>query len=317
MLRNLLCLSALTLGAAKVDGTCFLNSADAVSDALDASVYIWAAYKRCGNAGHNIQCEIDIASAVQSVNAMANVIMKVVNKCKPLQEHNQVCGMKIGKLTSALAELTASSGRIAQNCPGLKPLVIPTANTKLEYPLRCAVDLKDSAKGIFSAVKKFQSARKTCEAKGPDCTVDSLDVASAISDLGSFVAGSVGQCKRATAQPANSENAMCAQGAADALAQAIQVASDAMQIKKACAPPAPRAVPAPLIAHEQLIEVQVPQSRLYEKEGFMGMMGVSSSATNYFLGALLPLTAIVGFVGGRRYANRRATESRECLSDCE
>merc|ERR1712194_554760 len=78
------------------------------------------------------------------------------------------------------------------------------------------------------------------------------------------------------------------------------------------APPAKKAAP-PAVD-------MLATSRLYseKKKDAKDQTAIGASA-NLLLAAFLPVTAIVGFVGGRFYANRRASteQAREFMSDNE
>jgi len=61
-----------------------------------------------------------------------------------------------------------------------------------------------------------------------------------------------------------------------------------------------------------VVVVEVQQPRLFELDG-----KAPTSSANLILGAFLPVTAIVGFIGGRLYAGRRSQQTREFMSDNE
>ena len=83
-----------------------------------------------------------------------------------------------------------------------------------------------------------------------------------------------------------------------------------IDLSKACEAPAPAVVALP-----EVVEEQVP--RLYEQNA--QEVNIASVSPNLMLGAFLPVTAIVSFVGGRFYANRQARveQTREFMSDNE
>merc|ERR1712072_808825 len=98
-----------------------------------------------------------------------------------------------------------------------------------------------------------------------------------------------------------------------------------VELSKECEPSRRRRkspAPAPVTAPVTVVEVQVP--RLYSNEenddGKKKQDDASAPiSVNLMLGAFLPVTAIVGFVGGRVFANRRSrtTQTREFMSDNE
>merc|ERR1711959_682982 len=63
--------------------------------------------------GAAIKCEIDVASAVQSVTDMATIIAKAVDTCAgDLGAGNAQCGMAAGSLVSAASGLAAGTGSL-------------------------------------------------------------------------------------------------------------------------------------------------------------------------------------------------------------
>jgi len=99
--------------------SCTLQSAEAVNDLLDSAVFIWAAAKRCGKPGDAVKCEVDISSAIESLNAMANVLVSAVRSCGHLvvdhSGHGE-CGITVSELTESAAGLAAASGELAESC---------------------------------------------------------------------------------------------------------------------------------------------------------------------------------------------------------
>lgn len=117
-------------------GMCIIDSGEAVSDAMDAFMFTWAAMKRCGpsqeapaqpvkGASHTsfqipveepLKCEIDIASAVKSVNSMVNVVLEAVEKCHGFHIMNGECVVVAGSLSEHTAGLAAASGEVLREC---------------------------------------------------------------------------------------------------------------------------------------------------------------------------------------------------------
>merc|ERR1712139_383887 len=142
------------------------------------------------------------------------------------------------------------------------------------------------------------------------------DVVSSFAGMGGYLAGAVGQCTRTTlfnkdAAKADTRKELCAQAANDLVHHTMEVAQSGVQLSQKCEQkPAPPPA-APILT--DVIQSQVPAARLYEQNG-----KVPSGNANLILGAFLPVTAIVGFVGGRYYASNRASgEAREFMSDHE
>jgi len=315
----LLSLVGLVAGVTPVEkATCAVDSGEAVSDATDAAMFVWAASKRCGKVGMDVKCEIDASASVKSVNSMINVILKAVNKCDGLHTANKACALKASGLTEHTAALSAAAGMAYQKCPSLfgqKPAA--AAMGAIAAPVMCTVDIKNTAKHLFHVTKLLTKTTQKCEDNtSKDCTVNALDVSGSFAGMGSWLAGAVGHCKRTTAlagagaAKADTRVSLCAQAATALIEQTLKVAQDGVELSELCgAEPAP----APAPANQAVIvrEVQVP--RLFELFG--GKSGDNTSM-NLVLGAFLPVTAIVSFVGGRYYASRGA-QIRDVMSDHE
>merc|ERR1711957_194566 len=89
---------------------------------------------------------------IKSVNSMINVILKAVDKCDGLHTVNKECGLQAGKLTEHMAALSAATGQVYQKCPSA---AVPNGKMMgpIAAPVMCTVDLKNTAKGLFKAVK--------------------------------------------------------------------------------------------------------------------------------------------------------------------
>jgi hypothetical protein len=306
-------LSILSLAAAhdvspEKQGECLVDSGEAVSDAVDASLFIWAATKRCGKVGMVIKCTVDVASAVKATNGMINVILKAVDKCDGLHTANKECGLEAGKLTKHISGLAASAAIVAQKCPA--DVKEPKAMGTIAAPVMCTIDLKNTLKQLFKAVKHLRRSTEDCKKEDRRyCAANALDIVSSLSAFGGYLAGAIGQCERTNpkVKDAVTRNELCAQAAAQLTHDTMEVAQSGIQMSQKCEhkpkppPPAPQVV---------VVEQQVP--RLFEMDG-----KVASSSTNLMLGAFLPVTAIVGFVGGRMWANRGSRQMREVMSDNE
>jgi len=316
-MRSLVFLSILGLAVADVSpekqGECLVDSGEAVSDATDAALFIWAAAKRCGKVGMVIKCEVDVTSAVKAVNGMINVILKAVDKCDGLHTENKECGLEAGKLTKHISGLAAASGIIAQKCPHTG-LPAPAAMGPVAAPVMCTIDLKNTLKQLFKAIKGIREAHEDCEHEDKRfCAATATDIVSSFAGMGGYLAGAVGQCRRTDPKVKNADTKteLCVQASNDLVHHLMEVAESGIQLSQKCEkpPPAPAKREAPVLT--SVVEMQMP--RLYEVNGKL-----ASSSTNLLLGAFLPVTAIVGFIGGRIYANNRATTmAREIMSDHE
>merc|ERR1719409_669451 len=168
-MHGLLRLSLLSLASAGPtmveQAHCMVDSTEAVSDATDAALFVWAASKRCGNVGQEVKCEIDISSAVKATNSMINVILKAVDKCHDLKTAHKKCGMQAGQMTEHVAALAAAAGQVYQKCPAV---AVPNAGglQALASPVMCTIDLKNSAKGLFKSVKLLTETHGECKHNG-------------------------------------------------------------------------------------------------------------------------------------------------------
>merc|ERR1719456_2026681 len=101
---------------AETTGTCLMDSTEAVSDAMDAAMFMWAAIDRCGKTAEEIKCSVGIMSSVQSVNGMINVILKAMHKCGDFNNADAQCTFAALELTKASAGTGASAANVAQHC---------------------------------------------------------------------------------------------------------------------------------------------------------------------------------------------------------
>merc|ERR1712080_228906 len=102
------------------------------------------------------------------------------NQCDGLHAANKECGMQASQLTEHTAALSAAAAQVAQKCPaaalanggGLGPLA---------SPVMCTVDLKNTAKGLFKAVKVLTKNHGKCHnSKSRECTANVLDIVASL-----------------------------------------------------------------------------------------------------------------------------------------
>jgi hypothetical protein len=309
------------LGLASADLTsqeianCLVDGGEAVDDAADAALFIWAAYKRCGRSQMEVKCTVDIASATESVNSMVNVMLKALKKCHVLDASE--CGMAAGKLTRAVAGLTAGGADIIQKCPKAFHHTVPTAalpSFKTSQAL-CLVDVKDTAKQLMKITKEFMQVSKNCAKEDKHaCASNALRIIGGLAAIGEFVTGSIGHCTKVNATSGNHESALCAQAVSMVTHHTAKVAAASTDLSAKCVAPAPAPSPVNLNGGTVIMETQA--NRLYEQGG---KSRITASSTNMVLAAFLPVTAIVAFAGGRFYANRRirTEQSRNLMHDTE
>jgi len=308
-------------------GQCLVDSGEAVSDAMDAALFIWAAAKRCGKANLELKCAIDITAAVKSVNSMVNVLLQTLDKCDALHGANKACGMQASKLTEYTAGLGQAAETVAQKCEN-NTVVVPSTGTAA---VMCTLSLKNTGKHLFKAISAIQKASPKCASgNGEACAANALEIIASFAAMGEYLAGTVGQCQRATgALASRTKEELCA-GAVGGLVHHTSKAAEAgINLKRACSSQNTVVIEQQYYGRKGgkamaggrggkggPINGTETGTRLYSEDGEK-VAGVP--VVNFVLGAFLPITAIVGFVGGRFYAGRRARteQTREFMSDNE
>jgi len=279
------------------------------SDAMDASMFIWASIARCGKTGEMVKCEIAVSSAIGSLNSMVNLILKAADKCGALNTVNKQCGLAMSAMTAHVAGLTASSGAVTQKCTTAPA---HSNNWKPDEDVLCVVNVKNVAKSFFKVVKSFLKLEKAGPCKAGDttaCAENALQIIGAFVGVGEYLAGTVDKCS----PPSEKFVGIACSTVSLHLTQQLATFSErAIDVAKACAPtPPPPYTPtlAPGVAPEAA-------ARLYSNEG-KATAPVASSPTTLLLAAFLPVTAIVGFMGGRMYGNSRATREVSPMMSAE
>jgi len=304
MMRSVLFLGGLALASADT-ATCAINGARAVDDLLDSSTYIWAAVERCKkpaptNKGNQLLCAMDVSAAIESVNAMINVILKAVDGCGQLGEGENVkCGLAAGVLTKTFAGVAAASAAVAAKCPSMfnngKALnflvdgpsvnqgngALASAAQQAKFAT-CFVDVPDVVKSLFKATNRLIHIKSACNGENDRlCTRNSLKVVAALSALGQYLAGAVGDCSAQAATKLQAD-ATCSSAALELVRHLTRLGSAGTALQMECAGGEQR-----LYALEHGEEV--------EENG-------SSHSLTFILGAFLPVAAVFGFVGGSRVA---------------
>lgn len=299
-------------------GQCMVNGGRAVDDLLDAAVYIWAAVQRCngGASGDKILCTLDISATIESVNAMVNVVMKAVQNCGALDASHHRCALAVGVLTRAGAGLTAGSAGIAAKCPNawnkykpLAPLVygLPSlayqgkntalanaqalANADAKTPssfAQCLVDVKDMTKSLLKAVSRVMTLEDSCNDGRDHCAHNYLKLVASLGAMGQYLAGAVGRCapQDVAHQKANI-HAECTAEVLHSVRHLTNVGRAAVDMNKYC---------------------RLSDERLYQIANDTGKEEMGSTHSNLVtlaLTAMLPITAVLSFVGGSRFAKVR------------
>jgi len=270
-----LLLGAISAGAAQDQAQCAVDGAGAVDGLTEAAMFIWAASKRCGH-GSAAECTVDIASAAQAATSMIATIVGAVADCGAIQTANAECAAAVTGLTSAAAGLAAASGGLVDACPkavrrlGIDPLD-QTTNLGL-----CIMDAKGTLSSIFRA-SKYLSVAGGCKKNG-GCADTALNIIMALADMGSNLAESFNDCS--SVKGAGNDNADCDASGLALVSALSQIALAGKGIKAGC---------------------NVGAARLYENTE----MPTSSSSWTVALAALLPISAVLSFVLGRRTRSRQ------------
>jgi len=277
---------------------------------MDAALFIWAAAKRCGRKGLELKCAIDITAATKSVNSIVNVLLHVLDKCDALHGAHKACGMQASKLTEQTAGLGQAAEMVAQKCEK-NAVVAPSTGTAA---VMCTLSLKNTGKHLFKTISALQKASSACSGGNQEkCSANILEIVASFAAVGEYVAATVGQCQRASgALASRTKEELCA-GAVQGLVHFTAKAAEAgVNLKGACSGPK---ITVGIEQAQTTVGIEE-AARLYEQDG-VKVAGVP--VANVVLGAFLPVTAIVGFIGGRVYATRRARteQTREFMSDNE
>jgi len=320
VMRAFLLVAGLALASSADTATCALNGAEAVDELLDSAVYIMASMARCDKASgssNDIACAMDVSSAIESVNGMVNVILKAVGNCGALKDDHYKCGLAVGVLTRSFAGMASASAGIAAKCPTGKNPVVETIGGAMESASRyggdnqkasdamekmpkgfgvCVINVKDTVKALFKAIKRIMTIKDNCvDASSLHCAHNTIKVVSSFMALGEYLAGAIGKCD------ANSHsNAICAQMALRLVRQVENVGRAGVAMTSDCN-----------IGGAE---------RLYLENADEASTPATSNMATIALGALLPLTALVAFVGGSRFAKSRTqvtSDSELLVNDIE
>jgi hypothetical protein len=318
-MRALLLLVAISSVGADDTASCALHGAEAVDEMLDSALYIMASVVRCDN-DQTIRCALDVSSAVESVNAMVNVILKAVNKCGSLNTEHADCGLAVGVLTRSMAGLSAASAGIVARCPNKLNggQALATVGDAMESANKygtsagdrayktagfgsqfgqCIINIKDTMKSLFKAIKRIMTVKHNC--KHPDskhCAHNVAKIVASFTALGEYLSGALGKCTVAS-NPDMSKDALCAQMSLRLIHHVDNVDRAGTNMARHC----------DLTAAE----------RLYLENEDEEVAPASNNSATLALAALLPITAVMSFVMGKRLAKVRSqpTEDHESLME--
>lgn len=296
-------LAGLCLANAADSGDCAINGARAVDDMLDSATYIWASIQRCkkpgkGSSGNQVLCAMDVSAAIEAVNAMVNVILKAVEGCGGLEGEHEKCGLAVGVLTRSFAGLAAGSAGVAAKCayklaflvtdPGVNSGSSALASAAQTASFgQCLVDVKDIVKSLFKATKRILTVKENCDGEHErHCAHNALKIVAAFSGMGEYLSAAVGRCSPATdATKKLREDAECGEETMKLTRHLHNVGRASVDLQKYC---------------------EEGEERLYQIEhGTVEMQGATNGSLTLFLAALLPISAVLSFVIGSRFAKSR------------
>jgi len=257
---------------------------------------------------------------------MINIVLKAVSKCGHLQTKHHKCGMAAGVLTRAFAGLAAGASGVIAKCPnqlnGGKPLITyagpsgALANTGIAPASslgsavsqapgvfaggsvtaglgQCVVNIKDSMKSLFKALKRVITLRDDCKEGERACAHQSMKLVAGIAAIGEYIAGAIGKCTTSVPMATSSQ---CAQESLELGQHLMNVGRASSELNKHCS---------------------AESARLYQLEG---VDFDTDSASNYVtlgLAAFLPLTGVFAFVAGSRFAKSQRRDSFSELNTAE
>jgi hypothetical protein len=235
-MRSLVLFASASLAAAghslHKEAKCVIDGGEAASDLMDAAVFIWGAKQRCGEDGMKVKCQIDVASATQSVMSMTETILKIVGRCG--HHFDPDLGRAVTRLIKAMAGLTAANGGIKQKCadswktPALDGMALPGKTWVHGGNALCVLDVKDSAKNLLKAIKYLVKMDKKCKHPGSHkCAKNAMKAVGALLGLGEWLTASIGDCHAADQLAHDAE---CSQEAISLVHHLVKVAEASMEI---------------------------------------------------------------------------------------
>merc|ERR1711865_1342855 len=171
----------------------------------------------------------------------------------------------------------------------VKRLVAPTAALKVGR--KCVVDVKHSLKSLFKSIKYMTQIQHKCDENSHKCAKNGVKLVAALAGLGEYLAGIVGHCVAG-----DQANVLCASASAKTVKELTNVAKGGVELSHHC---------------------HLSESRLYalgdETDETNNPKDVTSSSLTLALAAMLPLAAVLGFMGGSRLSKARPTRDFESL----
>jgi len=281
---------------ATAKGDCTLDSTSAVAHGINSALYVWAATKRCTGdalAEAGVKCEQDVTGAIEEVVGMAKDIAGMVASCDDIRNDNHKCAMLVTDLVSKTAGLAHDGGALADKCDkDLVPKELDNGVLDKKTSLgSCTVNSGSAMNSLFKAYNGINGAKKNCAKDGRSCTTSSLNLLSVISNMGKYLSKAVSNCKAyegSQEKPKRSDDTYsedCAASVLGSIADLSGVAQIGLQLKDACF---------------------VSDARLFIENGSTEVAEPAGSNFMVFgLAAMVPMTAVLSFLAGNRFAKAR------------
>jgi len=290
MKRCLLLLTGVCLVKGEKDlGECSINAARTVDEMFDSAMFIWAAVERCQNKGEVVQCEVDVASAVESVNGIANAFIESLEGCEGL--YVDECGKEIGHFTEASAGAAAATGEIVNKCTDKGDKVQGEDDEFMGKVGTCVLDISYSMRSLFNGVHRILEAKQKCKDEPEECAPEAVEIVAAFASLGEYVGGALGHCGKdgtGIGRLPNAVDVECATEITGLVAKAGALAAAATGMSMSC---------------------KATSARLYQF-GLPVHVPASVSSVTPFLVALLPIAASMSFIMGSRLAKHHRKEGQ-------
>lgn len=291
---------------------CTINGVEAADDLVNGIFYLTQAGHRCKAGGRADECAIEVSYALESINAMVNVVLKALNGCAGLlNSFPAECAAATSQVTENFFGVAATGSSIHKYCGksegsgDLKPIQgMAGAITFYEddhfnhHTAHCVVDIKSLVKTAIRATLGFITVGDTCkdhtEAGRERCDRNILYVVASIAEMGEFIAGAVGHCGK----PPNTE-AACAGAVLGLLRDLTKLSAAGENLANQC-----RLTPA---------------QRLYMESPIVIKERSDSGLLQLGLAAMLPIAAALSFVAGKKWANshREHASALIRIDDCD
>lgn len=266
---------------------------------MNSVIFIWQSVERCKEmvkswgTEHKAKCSLDVSYAIEAVDNVINLVSNAAEGCEHVLSRKEKCNSAVMSATSAMAAVAGASSGIAEDCPkhSVKPapgLGEALSGTDGKFPQGLALCIVD-AKELFWSVLHFganaNDAHQTCGGSGagsPRCVDAVLHTLDSVAQVGEFIAGVVGHCT----EPGDAK-AKCASDVLALLRDLNSLGVSGNSMSKRCG-----------LSRRERLYLQGKRDHLIDDEQSLPLPTIG-------LAALLPITAVLSFVVGRRMAKAR------------